>query len=58
MRGFHAFFIDTKKKSVRFDVVVDFAEKNLGKLRTQIEHKVALSFPGYKIFIVIDREFA
>ena len=43
---------------MRFDVVVDFAEKNLGKLRTQIEHKVALSFPGYKIFIVIDREFA
>ena len=58
VRGFHAFFIDTKKKSVRFDVVVDFAEKNLGELRSQIERKVALSFPGYKIFIVIDREFA
>ena len=58
MRGFHAFFIDTKKKSVRFDVVVDFAEKNLNRLRAEIECKVALSFLGYKIFIVIDREFA
>ena len=58
VRGFHAFFIDSKKKSVRFDVVIDFAEKNLGELRAQIERKVALSFPGYKIFIVIDREFA
>ncbi len=43
---------------MRFDVVVDFEEKNLGELRAQIERKVALSFPGYKIFIVIDREFA
>ena len=56
--GFHAFFIDSKKKSVRFDVVVDFAEKNLSRLRAEIEREVALSFPGYKIFIVIDREFA
>ena len=47
-----------KKKSVRFDVVVDFAEKNLSRLRAEIEREVALSFPGYKIFIVIDREFA
>ena len=39
-------------------MVVDFAEKNLGELRAQIERKVTLGFPGYKIFIVIDREFA
>ena len=58
MRGFHAFFIDTKKKSVRFDVMVDFAEKNLGELRAEVEREISLSFPGYKIFIVIDREFA
>ena len=58
VRGFHAFFIDTKKKSVRFDVVVDFAEKNLSRLRAEIEREISLSFPGYKIFIVIDREFA
>lgn len=48
MRGFHAFFIDMKKKSVRFDVVVDFAEKNLGRLRATIEHRTSLSFSGYK----------
>ena len=58
VRGFHAFFIDSKKKSVRFDVVVDFAEKNLSRLRAEIEREISLSFPGYKIFIVIDREFA
>jgi len=58
VRGFHAFLIDSKKKSVRFDVVVDFVEKNLGELRAQIERKVALSFSGHKIFIVIDKEFA
>ena len=58
VRGFHAFFIDSKKKSVRFDVVVDFAEKNLSWLRAEIEREISLSFPGYKIFIVIDREFA
>lgn len=48
MRGFHAFFIDTKKKSVRFDVVVDFAEKNLGRLRAEVEREISLSFSGYK----------
>lgn len=49
VRGFHAFFIDTKKKSVRFDVVVDFAERNLGELRAAIEKEISLSYPGYKI---------
>ena len=58
VRGSHAFFIDTKKKSVRFDVVVDFGEKNLDRLRAEIERDISLSFPGYKIFIVIDRGFA
>ena len=58
MRGFHAFVIDTKKKSVRFDVVVDFAERNLGELRAAIEREISLNYPGYKIFIVIGRKFA
>ena len=35
-----------------------FAERNLGELRAAIEREISLSFPGYKIFIVIDREFA
>ena len=54
----HAFFIDDAKKSVRFDVVVDFKERNLSQLRANIEDIVRERFPGYKIFIVIDREFS
>ena len=54
----HAFFMDNKAKSVRFDVVVDFKERNLSELRKNIEDRVAQNFPGYKIFIVIDREFS
>lgn len=58
VKSMHAFFIDNKAKSVRFDVVVDFKERNLSELRAQIERKVAQNFPEYQIFIVIDREFA
>lgn len=58
VRSMHAFFIDSRKKSVRFDVVVDFKERNLSELRDKIERKIALQFPEYKIFMVIDREFA
>lgn len=54
----HAFFIDNKAKSVRFDAVVDFKERNLSELRKNIEERVAQNFPNYKIFIVIDREFS
>ena len=54
----HAFFIDDAKKSVRFDIVVDFKERNLSQLRANIENIVRERFPGYKIFIVIDREFS
>lgn len=58
IKSIHAFFIDSAKKSVRFDVVVDFKERNLEQLRASIEEKIAQLFVGYKIFIVIDREFA
>ncbi|MCD8213528.1 MAG: cation diffusion facilitator family transporter [Campylobacter sp.] len=58
VKSMHAFFIDSVKKSVRFDVVVDFKERNLSELREQIEKKVGEIFPNYKIFIVIDREFS
>lgn len=54
----HAFFINTDKKTVRFDVVVSFKERNLDELRAKMESVVSAQFPGYKIFIVIDREFA
>lgn len=54
----HAFFINLKQKSIRFDVVVDFQERNLKELRANIEKIVAELYPEYKAFIVIDREFS
>ena len=57
VRGFHAFFIDSKKKSVRFDVVVDFAEKNLGELRAQVERRVAPAWRVYSRALAVCADF-
>ncbi len=57
IKSLHAFFINTAKKTVRFDIVVDFKEKNLKQLRSNITAKLSQIYPSYHIFIVIDREF-
>lgn len=58
IQNIHAFFINLKQKQIRFDVKVDFKERDIPALRKEIERRVALKFEGFETFIVIDREFS
>ncbi|MGG7072889.1 hypothetical protein U5B43_01345 [Campylobacter sp. 9BO] len=58
IKEIHAFFINLKQKRIRFDVVVDYKERDLAWLRAQIEQRVEQNYPDFEVFIVIDREFS
>ncbi len=57
VQSMHGFFIDPREKTMRFDVIVDFKERDIESLRGRILEAVLEKFDKYEIFVVIDKEF-
>lgn len=53
IRGFHGFFCDTERKSVMFDIVVDFGQ-DTEALKKQVETEILKEYPEYKFNIAVD----
>ena len=58
IKQMHGFYVDQETKSISFDVIVDFKDKDSAKLITEIHDKLAGQFPDYHFFIVEDKDFA
>ncbi len=54
----HGFFCDTEKKSLRFDVVVDFAAPDANKLIEGIHEKIKQIYPEYDVLIQPDSDLS
>ena len=54
----HGFYADTEKKTIRFDIVIDFAEKNMRGLYGQILDELRKEFPEYQIHIALDTDIS
>ncbi|MBR0465826.1 cation transporter [Candidatus Saccharibacteria bacterium] len=50
----HGFFLDTKDKTLSFDIIIDFKAKNREKNYQDIYDAVQKEFKGYKITITLD----
>ena len=57
IKQMHGFYVDQESKTISFDVIVDFADKNSSELIAQIREKLAKQFPDYHFFIVEDKDF-
>ena len=53
----HGFYVDETKKTIRFDIVVDFAEKDRSKVCAEATSRVEALFPDYKAIIIIDNDY-
>lgn len=51
---FHAFYVDFKKKKIRFDITIDYAEKNRENIFSQVFQAVQSEYPDFEIYIKQD----
>ena len=57
IKQMHGFYVDQEIKSISFDVIVDFKDKDAPKLLKEIHDKLVEQFPEYHFYIVEDKDF-
>ena len=58
IKQIHGFYCDQERKAISFDVIVDFKDKDSGKLIQEIHDNLANKYPDYQFYIVEDKDFA
>lgn len=53
----HGFYVDTKEKVIRFDMVISFDEKNRGELYRHVIEDLKKEFQDYEISANMDSDF-
>ena len=56
IKQIHGFYLDHEAKTITFDLIVDFKDKNSAALIKEIHDKISNEYPEYKIFIVEDKD--
>ncbi len=54
----HGVFIDTEKKYISFDIVIDFKTPNWNELKLGVANKIRESFEGYEVEINTDIDYS
>ena len=58
IKQMHGFYVDQETKTISFDVIVDFKDKNSSDLIKEIHGKLVGQFPDYHFYIVEDKDFS
>ena len=58
IKQMHGFYCDQELKSISFDVIVDFKDKDAPKLIEEIKKNLGEQFPDYHFYIVEDKDFS
>ena len=58
VKQMHGFYCDQELKSISFDVIVDFKDKNSSKLIEEIKEHLMAQFPDYHFYVVEDKDFS
>ena len=58
IKQMHGFYCDLELKSVSFDVIVDFKDKEASNLIKEIKEHIEEQFPDYHFYIVEDKDFS
>ena len=57
IKQIHGFYCDQEIKSITFDVIVDFKDKDAPKLIKEIHDTLQNKYPDYTFYIVEDKDF-
>ena len=58
IKQMHGFYCDQELKTITFDVIVDFKDKEAPKLIEEMKKKLGEKFPDYHFYIVEDKDFS
>ena len=58
IKQMHGFYCDQEIKTISFDVIVDFEDKNSTAVIEEIKRNLASQFPDYHFFVVEDKDFS
>ena len=58
IRQMHGFYLSETNKTIRFDTVVSFNEKDREGLQRRLNELVETQYPGYTAQIVLDTDFS
>ena len=53
----HGFYVDNEKKTINFDIIIDFSADNPKKIKDEVYERIKEKYPEYKYYIVIDSDF-
>ena len=57
IKQIHGFYCDQETKTISFDVIVDFEDKEASKLIKEIVDDLTKQYPDYHFFVVEDKDF-
>lgn len=57
VRSMHGFFVDTKTKKMRFDLVISFDSKDRKKTYAEAVSRISKEYPGYEILAGMDIDY-
>ena len=55
---YHGLYVDEKEKTLRFDIVMSFDEKDADGLYNKFYNEVSSEYPDYKLYIVVDTDYS
>ena len=58
IKQMHGFYCDQELKTISFDVIFDFKDKEAPKLIEEIKKNLGTQFPDYHFYIVEDKDFS
>ena len=58
IKQMHGFYCDQETKTITFDVIVDFEDKDSAALIAEIKKNLVERFPEYHFYIVEDKDFS
>ena len=58
IKQMHGFYCDQEQKTISFDVIVDFEDKNSSALIEETKGNLSKQFPDYHFFVVEDKDFS
>lgn len=54
----HGFYLDKEKNAISFDIIVDFAAKNMDNVYKAVVREVEKAYPNYKFVVTKDSDYS
>jgi RNase P/RNase MRP subunit POP5 len=54
----HGFYVDTERKLITFDVIIDFKSEDIMRMKNAILEKLSSMYGDYDFDIILDNDYS